>query len=105
MIYLNLLIQHTFNVNALGWIVSLFRTILSVAFTELLKKDTSLFHTLESLLNPVEPKKEQDPEPQKPGVDASTSTDDLHNSVHRPEYTNYPKISEEFIRKNHSPNL
>nr|DAJ14236.1 MAG TPA: hypothetical protein [Myoviridae sp. ctNPX13] len=78
---------------------SLFRTILSVAFTELLKKDTSLFHTLESLLNPVEPKKEQDPEPQKPGVDASTSTDDLHNSVHRPEYTNYPKISEEFIRK------
>lgn len=78
---------------------SLFRTILSVAFTELLKKDTSLFHTLESLLNPVEPKKEQDPEPQKPGVDASTSTDDLHNSVHRPDYTNYPKISEEFIRK------
>lgn len=78
---------------------SLFRTILSVAFTELLKKDTSLFHTLESLLNPIEPKKEQDPEPQKPGVDASTSTDDLHNSVHRPEYTNYPKISEEFIRK------
>ena len=78
---------------------SLFRTILSVAFTELLKKDTSLFHTLESLLNPVEPKKENDPEPQKPGVDASTSTDDLHNSVHRPEYTNYPKISEEFIRK------
>lgn len=78
---------------------SLFRTILSVAFNELLKKDMALATKLQALINPVDTPADKDPEPGK--KDASTSTEDIPfgTSVHRPEYTNYPKISEEFIER------
>lgn len=78
---------------------SLFRTILSVAFNELLKKDMALATKLQALINPVDTPADKDPEPGK--KDASTSTEDIPSgtSVHRPEYTNYPKISEEFIER------
>lgn len=78
---------------------SLFRTILSVAFNELLKKDMALATKLQALINPADTPANKDPEPGK--ADASTSTEDIPSgtSVHRPEYTNYPKISEEFIER------
>lgn len=83
---------------------SLFRTILSVAFTELLKEDMALNTKLQTLLNLIpEEKKETDPantehcscgccknKTEHPGQD---------ELVHRPEYSNYSKISEEFVRK------
>ena len=77
---------------------SLFRTILSVAFNELLKKDMALATKLQALIIPAETPAEKDPEP---GSSATGKTDTVPagTSIHRPEYTNYPKISEEFIER------
>lgn len=77
---------------------SLFRTILSVAFNELLKKDMALATKLQALIIPAETPAEKDPEPSSPTT-GTTDTISADTSVHRPEYTNYPKISEEFIEK------
>lgn len=82
---------------------SLFRTVLSVAFTELLKKDIQLNRSLQEKLMLVDTPKEEKPEipcdcknEEKPSISCDCPT---HPSYHRPEYTNYPKLSEEFVRK------
>ena len=93
---------------------SIFRTILSVAFTELLKQDVALNRKLQEQLMFVEEKKTELPKPDcgcnketedtcpcKPKEEHPSITCDCenHDSFHRPEYTNYPKLSESFVRR------
>ena len=93
---------------------SIFRTILSVAFTELLKQDVALNRKLQEQLMFVEEKKTELPTPEcgckketeetcpcKPKEEHPSITCDCenHDSFHRPEYTNYPKLSESFVRR------
>lgn len=92
---------------------SIFRTILSVAFTELLKQDVALNRKLQEQLMFVEEKKTELPKPDcgcekkeetcpcKPKEEHPSISCDCenHDSFHRPEYTNYPKLSESFVRR------
>lgn len=80
---------------------SLFRTILSVAFTELLKEDMALNQKLQELLNFV-PNEKKETDPTHPSCGCckpKTEHEGDDEMIHRPNYSNYSKLSEEFVRK------